>query len=56
MPIYKAAKDAGCKFYLGSDSHHPSEFKNAKKYFEAMAEALALTEDDKIPFIRDRKR
>lgn len=55
MPIYKAAKDAGCKFYLGSDSHHPSEFKNAKKYFEAMAEALALTEDDKIPFIRDRK-
>ncbi len=51
LPIYQAAKDAGCLFYLGSDSHHPSEFKSAKVNFEWMAEALALTEDDKIPLL-----
>ena len=52
LAIYRMAKECGCKFYLGSDAHHPSELKGAMKRFDAMIDALNLTEDDKavIPF------
>lgn len=45
---YRIAKDCGCKFYLGSDSHHPSGFDEAMLRFEKMVETLCLTEDDKF--------
>ena len=48
LRMYRAAKSEGCKFYFGSDSHHPSDFENAKKNFEKIAEALELEETDKF--------
>lgn len=49
---FRIAKEEGCKFYLGSDSHHPEEFTNALHYFNWAIDALGLTEDDKIDFLR----
>lgn len=48
---YRIAKEKGCKFYFGSDSHHPVDFKDQKENFQSIAEALDLNETDKFnPF------
>ena len=47
---YFIAKEVGCKFYLGSDAHHPSALEKAKANFEKIVSALDLSEDDKFPF------
>ncbi len=52
---YRIAKQNGCKFYLGSDSHHPQHFVNAKKNFENIVEILELTEEDKFKIKADKK-
>lgn len=48
---YKAAKKAGCKFYLGSDAHHPKNLDEAIPRFERATELLGLTEDDKFKIV-----
>ena len=48
---YRIARDCGCKFYLGSDAHTPGALLKARGRFEAMVEALDLTEDDKFDFV-----
>ena len=48
MRIYRAAKNCGCKFYFGSDAHHPSTFFTRKEIFEMVIDELQLTEDDKF--------
>ncbi len=51
LRVYGFAKDAGCKFYLGSDAHHPAELDAAIPVFENAVNILGLTEDDKFkPF------
>ena len=45
---YKIAKACGCKFYLGSDAHHPFELEGAPARFERVVDLLELTEDDKF--------
>lgn len=45
---YKIAKETGCKFYCGSDAHHPKELDEAKKVFERAIALLELTEEDKF--------
>jgi hypothetical protein len=40
----------GCKFYLGTDAHHPDAFVKSKAIFEGAIERLKLTEDDKFTF------
>ncbi|MBO5453361.1 MAG: PHP domain-containing protein [Clostridia bacterium] len=45
---YRIAKDCGCKFYLGSDAHHPLSLDNAKARLEKGIELLGLTEEDKF--------
>ncbi|MBQ8208466.1 MAG: PHP domain-containing protein [Clostridia bacterium] len=51
LRVFGLAKDAGCKFYLGSDAHHPKELDKAIPIFEEAAERLDLTENDKFdPF------
>ena len=45
---YRIAKKCGCKFYLGSDAHHPEIFDNAKAVFERAIDLLELTEEDKF--------
>lgn len=48
LRIYKTAKNCGCKFYLGSDAHHPSGLDAAKGIFERAINLLDLSEDDKF--------
>lgn len=51
---YKIAKKCGCKFYLGSDAHSPSALEKAPARFEAIIDALDLTEDDKFAFVKNK--
>ena len=51
--IFEAAKANGCKFYFGSDAHHPGEFVHAKENFTKIAGRLALSEDDKFHIDRN---
>ncbi len=48
LRIYRIAKDCGCKFYLGSDAHHPKELECSKQVFSRAIAMLGLTEDDKF--------
>lgn len=53
MRPYRIAKEKGCKFYLGSDAHHPDALGKARARFEAVIDALELTEADKFkPFAK----
>ena len=45
---YLIAKECGCKFYLGSDAHHPISFEKIKTIYETAIDALSLNEDDKF--------
>lgn len=45
---YIIAKECGCKFYFGSDAHHPNAFESSKKGFEHIVDLLSLKEEDKF--------
>ena len=45
---YKIAKKYGCKFYTGSDAHHPEQFEIAESVIGRIIDMLDLTEDDKF--------
>ena len=45
---FRIAKECGCKFYLGSDVHHPEEYDDFFATFERAITDLELTEDDKF--------
>ena len=45
---YLIAKEQGCKFYLGSDSHLPPDFEIAIKRFVRVIDLLGLEESDKF--------
>lgn len=47
---YYIAKDCGCKFYLGSDSHKVKALDEAKVNFENVITILDLKESDKFDF------
>lgn len=47
---YRIARRAGCRFYLGSDAHHPAELTKAKENFEQIIDTLGLTEEEKFRF------
>ena len=44
---YYIAKECKCKFYLGSDAHHPQSFANTKSFARAI-DMLGLEESDKF--------
>ncbi len=48
LRMFRIAKSQGCKFYLGSDAHHPAAFKNTKAIFERAVTLLDLHESDKF--------
>lgn len=50
---YRIAKEMGCKFYLGGDAHVPEEFAPRKEEFRLLIDALGLTEEDKLPFVKE---
>lgn len=45
---FRIAKECGCRFYMGSDAHHPAALEKAKPIFERAIDRLALTEADKF--------
>lgn len=45
---YKIAKECGCKFYCGSDAHHPEHLDITKSVIEKAIDLLQLTENDKF--------
>lgn len=48
---YRIAKKCGCKFYFGSDAHHPDSLAMAFDRFTATVNDLGLEESDKFnPF------
>lgn len=51
LRVFRIAKACGCKFYCGSDAHHPDEFADAKAVFERAVDLLGLTEEDKFRII-----
>jgi len=48
LRVHRIAKECGCKFYLGSDSHHPRDFEGMKENFETIVNVLDLHESDKF--------
>ena len=51
LRTYRIAKECGCKFYLGSDAHHPANFYKCPPRFEKAISLLELEEKDKIDFL-----
>ena len=49
---YHVAKDCGCKFYLGSDSHKQAVLADVKQNFEDVITLLDLKESDKFALCR----
>jgi len=47
LRMFKIAKSCGCKFYCGSDSHHPNNFEHVRSIFERAIDLLDLKESDK---------
>jgi histidinol phosphatase-like PHP family hydrolase len=48
---YRIAKACGCKFYTGSDAHHPAGFESGLRHMHDMVAWLDLDEEDKFkPF------
>lgn len=45
---FRIAKYQGCKFYLGTDAHHPDYFQGAVEVFDRAVAMLGLTENDKF--------
>ena len=45
---YRIAKACGCKFYLGTDAHHPDTFVGMKEHLDRVITLLGLTESDKF--------
>ena len=45
---YRIAKAQGCKFYLGSDAHHPIALDYSIPIFDRAVSLLGLTENDKF--------
>ena len=48
MRIFKTAKECGCKFYFGSDAHHPAAFETTLERLNRAVDLLNLTEDDRF--------
>ena len=48
LRIFRIAKGCGCRFYLGSDAHHPDGLVKALPRFERAVSLLDLQETDKF--------
>ncbi len=48
LRMYRIAKTQSCKFYMGSDAHHPASFEKCDFVFNRAIDMLGLTEDDKF--------
>ncbi len=46
--FYTVAKECGCKFYIGTDAHHPAQLVGQKDVAQRFADRLGLTEEDRF--------
>lgn len=51
---FKIARSCGCKFYCGSDAHHPDTFAECRDVFGRAIDRLGLQESDKFHIERTR--
>lgn len=51
---FKIARSCGCKFYCGSDAHHPDTFTECRDVFGRAIDRLGLQESDKFHIERTR--
>jgi hypothetical protein len=49
--MFRIAKSMGCKFYFGSDAHHPDAFDHVGEIFARAIRLLDLHECDRIAFL-----
>ena len=42
LRIYRIARDCGCRFYCGSDAHHPHELDRAMDLFQKAVDAFGI--------------
>jgi histidinol phosphatase-like PHP family hydrolase len=49
--MFRIAKSMGCKFYFGSDAHHPDAFDHVGEIFARAIRLLDLRECDRIAFL-----
>lgn len=47
LELYRIAKDAGCKFYLGSDAHKCEQLARITNVLPEVVERLGLTDEDR---------
>ena len=47
LMLYALARDAGCKFYCGSDAHHLPGLTEMQDFLPRAVEALELTEEQR---------
>jgi histidinol phosphatase-like PHP family hydrolase len=48
MRMFHIAKECGCKFYLGSDAHHPDKWEKFVPLYTRAVDILDLQESDKF--------
>ena len=48
LRLYRLAAEAGCKFYLASDAHHPDEMKVVPERAPCVLEKLGLTKEEQF--------
>lgn len=46
--FYTVAKECGCKFYIGTDAHHPAQLVGQKAIAQCFADRLGLTEENRF--------
>ena len=46
--FYTVAKECGCKFYIGTDAHHPAQLVGQKAIAQCFADRLGLTDEDRF--------
>ena len=46
LRFYRLAREEGCKFYLGSDAHHPASLHNVPERAPEVVELLGLNKND----------
>lgn len=56
MRPYKIAKQCGCKFYFGGDTHHPRDREKIDKRFTEIRDLLDLQESDKFQLVIDKRK
>ena len=48
LRLFRLAREEGCRFYCGSDAHHPAELPAVQGYLPEVIERLGLTDSERF--------